>query len=54
MNLWGLTGVRCFFRLGWNSDGEVLAHFVEAFFAESANGQQIIDAFERPVRLAHL
>lgn len=36
------------------SDSQVLAHFVEALLAEAANGEQIVNTFERPVRLAHL
>ena len=36
------------------SDGQVFAHFVEALLSEAANGQQIVNTFERPVRFAHL
>ena len=52
--LLGWPGRRLCRGLGCAADGQIFAHFVEALFAEAANGQQVVNTFERPVRLAHL
>ncbi len=36
------------------ADGQVSAHFLEAFLADSPDGQQVIDTFEGAVGLTHL
>ena len=40
-------------RWGDFSDGEVLAHFFQALWADALDGTQIVHTLERPVRLAH-
>jgi hypothetical protein len=50
----GLRRWRLSFRWNRFSDSQILAHFVEAFLSEAANGQQIVHALERAVGLAHL
>jgi len=36
------------------ADSQISAHFFETFFADAANRQQIVHAFEGAVRFAHL
>ena len=53
----GRSGLRRWLRsFRWNrfSDGQILAHFVQAFLSKPANGQQIIDALEGAIRFTHL
>jgi hypothetical protein len=35
-------------------DAQIFAHLIEALLADSADGDQVVDAFERAVRLPHL